>query len=134
MREKINKFVSDSLGDAVIKMDNVEMISKSNILVLNSGSSSIKCCVYDFAHFSGRLIEPTWQAKIEWKNVRENNAASLEKELRSLLAGKSVDCIGHRIVHGGNKYTKSVKIDADVKKEIHSLSEIAPLHNLAELA
>ena len=114
-------------------MDKVEMISKRNILVLNSGSSSIKCCLYDFAHFSGRLIEPVWQAKIEWKNVRENDAASLEKELRSLLGEKTVDCIGHRIVHGGNKYTKSVKIDADVKKEIRSLSEIAPLHNLAEL-
>ena len=73
------------------------------ILVLNRGSSSIKCCIYDFANFPDKLIDPIWEDKIEWKNIQEKG--SIKKELKSLLSDKEIHCIGHRIVHGG-KSTK----------------------------
>lgn len=97
------------------------------ILVLNNGSSSIKCCIYDLAHTPEKLIHPIWEGKIEEKG-------SLKAQLKSLLLDKKVDCIGHRIVHGGKKYLASARIDQDVKSEIRKLSELAPLHNLADLA
>ena len=99
-----------------------------NILVLNNGSSSIKCSLYDFPH-----PEPIWEKKIEWKNIQKESAARLEKELHSLLSGKQIDCIGHRIVHGGNQYKESVVIDQTVIKEIRSLGDLAPLHNFADV-
>ena len=46
----------------------------------------------------------------------------------------SVDAVGHRVVHGGERFTKAVCIDATVMAEIEQLSELAPLHNPACLA
>lgn len=102
-----------------------------NILVLNNGSSSIKCCIYHLVSVPEELINPIWQHKIEWKNSQEKG--SIKNELASILSGKKIDCIGHRIVHGGKKYLASTLIDQDVKNEIRKLAELAPLHNLAEL-
>ena len=101
------------------------------ILVLNRGSSSIKCCIYDFANFPDKLVDPIWEDKIEWKNIQVKG--SIKKELKSLLSDKEIHCIGHRIVHGGKKYQTSVLIDNEVKKEIRKLADLAPLHNLADL-
>ena len=41
--------------------------------------------------------------------------------------------IGHRVVHGGHYYKKSVKISSEVKEKIKDLAELAPLHNLVNL-
>ena len=108
-------------------------MAKMNILVLNSGSSSLKCSIYDFAHFRNAFIEPVWQDRIEWKNVRSESREQLKRELESRLKNQNIDCIGHRIVHGGDKYQKSIRIDEKVKREIAALADLAPLHNLADL-
>lgn len=42
---------------------------------------------------------------------------------------KDIDVIGHRVVHGGEKYTKATIIDKDVIEDINKLSTMAPLHN-----
>ena len=99
------------------------------ILVLNRGSSSITCCIYEFSESPKHLQEPLWAELIEW----EKGALSIKKKLHSLLAQKEIDCIGHRIVHGGKKYKESAWINADVKNEIRELATLAPLHNLADL-
>jgi len=104
-----------------------------NILVVNSGSSSIKSSLYDFTQFNDQSLIPIWENKIEWKNAHPTNAVTWETTLRSSLVGKKVDCIGHRIVHGGNKYQASVKIDPQVKQALRSLANLAPLHNLADV-
>ena len=44
-----------------------------------------------------------------------------------------IGAVGHRIVHGGEKFTKSVRIDDEVKKAIEEVSDLAPLHNPANL-
>jgi acetate kinase len=103
------------------------------ILVLNRGSSSVKCSLYDFTVFPGHFIEPVWKAEIEWKNTAKRGSLKLEEKLQSLLSDKKIDCIGHRIVHGGKKYKESAVIKPEVKKEIRKLSDLAPLHNLADL-
>ncbi len=92
------------------------------ILSLNRGSSSIKCSLYELDSFPDQFVEPIWEDKIE------------DKELtKEMFPKEKIDCIGHRIVHGGEKYTKSVLIDSDVKEEIKKLGSLAPLHNLADL-
>jgi acetate kinase len=40
-----------------------------------------------------------------------------------------IEAVGHRVVHGGEKFTRSVRIDDDVRRELESLIELAPLHN-----
>lgn len=44
-----------------------------------------------------------------------------------------IDAIGHRVVHGGDKYSNSVIIDDDVIKTVEELSDLAPLHNPANI-
>ena len=46
---------------------------------------------------------------------------------------KEIDAIGHRLVHGGEKFTKSVIIDEEVIKGVEEVSPLAPLHNPANL-
>ncbi len=46
---------------------------------------------------------------------------------------QEIDAVGHRVVHGGEKYTKATKLTVPVIRNIEALSELAPLHNPANL-
>lgn len=89
------------------------------ILVINRGSSSIKSSLYDFSPSSQCLI---------WESETESTKLDLAP-----FKNIEIDCIGHRIVHGGKKYQRSARIDPTLKKEIKRLSALAPLHNKADL-
>ncbi len=85
-----------------------------SILVVNSGSSSLKLCM-----FSGNAPVRTQQNdKIDFKSAFES------------FSSDKISAIGHRIVHGGSKYTSSVWIDKQTLHEIEELSNLAPLHNI----
>ena len=129
------------------------------ILVLNSGSSSQKACLY---HLGETLPDSPpawlWEAKIEWDSEAEtitNSAGALQQGrfqgssrveamehlLRNLWSGQArvlssaaeIDVVGHRVVHGGPQYEEPVLITAEVQSGIAEASVFAPLHNRAEL-
>ncbi|EAI7268556.1 TPA: acetate kinase [Campylobacter lari] len=123
------------------------------ILVLNSGSSSIKFKLFekDEALASG-LVEKIGEtnSKIELKDLK--NAQKYQKELaikdhkqgielvNELFAQSGIlhdlnelDGCGHRIVHGGPNLTKHCLVDDEILKEIDRVAHIAPLHNPAHL-
>ena len=92
-----------------------------NILVLNTGSSSLKIALYDT-----RNPEPLWSRHQED-----------DPRLGSVLASKPdvpIDAVGHRIVHGGSRFRDTIRITPDVKNGIAQTAEIAPAHNRHELA
>lgn len=124
-----------------------------SILVLNAGSSSLK-----FTLFGDRSGSPTELADggIQWTGTghqatltlsagsgapRKTQAevpdyvSAVRHALRLLAdAGLSAEhqhitAVGHRVVHGGAKLRRSVRIDAQVKRQIDELIELAPLHN-----
>jgi acetate kinase len=131
------------------------------VLVLNSGSSSQKTCLYEI----GDMLPihppaPSWEGKIEWvdnqaaysiKNFQgvtrkaPTKAASrgeaIKHLLQSLWSGETqaisspseINVVGHRVVHGGPKYFEPAIVTAEVKAAIESVSVFAPLHNRAEL-
>jgi len=131
------------------------------ILVLNSGSSSQKSCLYEV----GAELPPDpppclWEAKIEWQGdsgslaLRNSNggrrkervkitsrAQAIEYLFSTLWKGEAgavsspseIDVVGHRVVHGGPRYASPARITAEVKSDIAGLAEFAPLHNRAEL-
>jgi acetate kinase len=81
------------------------------ILVVNAGSSSLKLSVLadDDVLVDARSIEPD--------------------ELEAILREFSpVDAVGHRIVHGGEEFTRPVLVDADVRARLEELTALAPLH------
>src|SRR5215469_15379334 len=131
------------------------------VLVLNSGSSSQKACLYDFA--GTPPSDPAsclWEARVEWEIGRakvvvrrsggaaeeahlrvESRADAIEHLLSTLWNGKTpvldspadLDVVGHRVVHGGSKYVEPVLISPEVKTQIAKAAAFAPLHNRAEL-
>lgn len=117
-----------------------------DILVLNCGSSSAKFAVIDATtgteHVSGiaqRLgsTGPTleWKCNGE-KGKRDLPANSHDVALRAAvgllqelgLAGRLVG-VGHRVVHGGSKFSGSMRIDGDLIRKVEECIPLGPLHN-----
>jgi len=131
------------------------------ILVLNSGSSSQKTCLYELdENLPDNPPGCLWEAKVEWEGnlaalaskrsevivqqrrlAVSSRAEAVEHLLANLWSGNTrilsspsdIDCGGHRVVHGGPLYEEPVLITADVKSGIAAASAFAPLHNRAEL-
>jgi acetate kinase len=126
------------------------------ILVLNAGSSSLKFSLIESdgerllaeggadwqatpARFSLRRPgQPDSQSTLTLQHHGDAVGRILHELLHSqppLLADvKELAAVGHRVVHGGDVYTSSVRIAPEVKEAIGRLSELAPLHNPAALA
>jgi acetate kinase len=130
-------------------------------LVLNSGSSSQKSCVYEIGDaLPAHPPDPVWEGKIEWKDgeaeirLRNSQGATLKESLKiashaaaterlldllssgkvpAVAATSEIDIVGHRIVNGGREYTEPTLITPEVKSAIARMSKLAPLHNRAEL-
>lgn len=99
------------------------------ILVLNAGSSSLKLGLFT-ADAATELVA----SELSWST---GDPQDHEAALRQALAGidtEAVGAVGHRVVHGGSRFTSAVRIDDAVAAEIASLSALAPLHNRLALA
>lgn len=131
------------------------------ILVLNSGSSSQKICLYELGeNLPDNPQGCLWEAKVEWEGnlaalaIKRSGVVVQQRRLkpssrveavehllanlwsgdaRILSSPSDIDCAGHRVVHGGPHYEEPVLITADVKSGIAAASAFAPLHNRAEL-
>lgn len=125
------------------------------ILVINSGSSSLKYEIFDMPRREsvGRgaverigtpgsiLKQSGWNGTVEierpapgHKEALEMMTEALVDEQNGLLDSLSeVRGVGHRVVHGGEKYAESVRIDEQVVAAIEENIELAPLHNPANL-
>ena len=98
------------------------------ILVINAGSSSLKVKVFDTN--KDQAIYKAFIDRIGKSKVKNHDQA-VKIALKDI---PQVDAVGHRVVHGGEKYTKPTKITAAVIKQIRKLSTLAPLHNPPNLA
>jgi acetate kinase len=101
------------------------------VLVLNSGSSSVKWAVIDTADES-RVASGTVAQIGEPGSGTPDHAAAVSAVLATLPSGQ-IDAVGHRIVHGGSRFTSAVLVDDEVMEAIHDLVPLAPLHNPAGL-
>lgn len=126
-----------------------------NVLVINCGSSSLKYQLIDSKSetllakglcerigIDGRLTHQTiGKEKIESEVSMPNHTVAVKLVLNELIdpkvgAIKSLDeiaAVGHRIVHGGEKFKTAILITEEVMEEIESCNELAPLHNPANL-
>lgn len=122
------------------------------ILVLNCGSSSIKYQLFDMASKEVRakgVIEKIGMkgSFLKFKSA-EGDKIKLEGEILDHQSGiefilgvliskkygcikklEEIDAVGHRVVHGGEKFNASVYITDEVEKEIENCINLAPLHN-----
>lgn len=127
------------------------------ILIINSGSSSIKYKLIDMPEktvlaqglierigIEGGYIRHQYLKENSWKKIESSFDISDHliglKKINTLLLDLSVidspieiNSIGHRVVHGGKKFTQAIKITKEVKDEIRLVFPLAPLHNPANL-
>jgi len=123
-----------------------------NILVINAGSSSLKYQLIDADNknliskgFCERIGIEGSQLKhqpkdgdvVVIKSVMKSHADAIKLVIDSLIdpnhgvisSTDEIGAVGHRVVHGGEYFKKSVIINEDVKKAIEACVELAPLHN-----
>lgn len=102
------------------------------ILVLNAGSSSLK---YELFNKKLETIADGLIERIGQTGATKNHGDGLKKALDQLIETQAIanineiKAVGHRVVHGGDKFKRPVKINANVKKQIKNLIKLAPLHN-----
>jgi acetate kinase len=100
------------------------------VLVLNCGSSSVKYRLYDGdSVVDGGLVERIGEGGAG----PSDHAAALREVMDRIDLGQFV-AVGHRVVHGGLRFTAPTLIDDDVVAAIRDLVPLAPLHNPANLA
>lgn len=126
------------------------------ILVLNCGSSSIKYQLFDIETKEVlakggiekigledsflKLTLPNGEKEVIYKSIPEHTAGvSLIIETITgdkfgvLKSINEIDAVGHRMVHGGEKFSKSTLLTDEVLKDFAACSDLAPLHNPANL-
>ncbi|MEO8254063.1 MAG: acetate kinase [Flavobacterium sp.] len=125
------------------------------IVIINSGSSSIKYQLIDMPSKevicnglidrigleTSNLVYKTNTITVEEIVPIPNHKIGLEKISSLLLdesigvikSTKEIEAVGHRVVHGGANFSKTVLITTEIKEKIKQLFELAPLHNPANL-
>lgn len=121
------------------------------ILVINCGSSSIKYRMYDMSDetlLSRGVIERIGQKRPQYRYQHGNkerqrgvaikdHCQAVHLILDSLRSdvpdSKTIDTVGHRVVHGGDERREAVRIDEDVIDRIERFTSLAPLHNRPDL-
>ena len=126
------------------------------ILVLNCGSSSIKYKLFDMTTkevmaqggiekigLPGSFLKltlPSGEKVVLEKDVPEHTTGIdfilntlVSEEYGAIKSLEEINAVGHRMVHGGEKFAKSVLIDQEVLDTFVACSDLAPLHNPANL-
>ncbi|MFZ3452009.1 acetate/propionate family kinase [Arthrobacter sp. 7Tela_A1] len=101
------------------------------ILVVNSGSSSLKYQVRDTD--TREVLAKGLIARIGEGDVPDHHTAMLllSEQVHDAMGDKGIDAVGHRVVHGGERFSQPVLVDNEITRAIERLSPLAPLHNPA---
>ncbi|PJJ71102.1 acetate kinase [Diaminobutyricimonas aerilata] len=104
----------------------------SRVFVLNTGSSSIKYQVIETT--TGESLARGSLERIgEAGSAVADHADGVRGILADLGDTTQIAAVGHRVVHGGSRFTTATPIDDSVERAIDELSPLAPLHNPANL-
>ena len=124
------------------------------VLCVNAGSSSLKFQLFEMPEekviISGYiekigLEDSFWTTKVNGEKIKgakylKNHTEAVQVLIDELLTHHAVESldeikgVGHRVLHGGEKYSDSVLIDEEVVESIKELTKLGPLHHPGNLA
>jgi acetate kinase len=126
------------------------MVTKKTVMVVNCGSSSVKLDVFvlpsednPLSVHVDRVGKPGTRISVmrppDQKESRDAEAGDVRKAVGLAIdevtaAGFAPELVGHRVVHGGDKFSDSVLVTEEVLAHIRECVPLAPLHNPANLA
>ena len=101
------------------------------VLVINSGSSSLKYQVRETG--TDEILLAGLVERIGGAEVPDHAAAleTVQRHLHEVLGERPIEAIGHRVVHGGERFAEPVLITHEIVRAIERLAPLAPLHNPA---
>jgi acetate kinase len=142
-------------------VDERDKARNMKILVLNSGSSSQKACLYEIGDtLPESPPECLWEGRVEWSGgaaaisvrnahgtvqkqtvavlcreeiVRELLATAWSGNTQAIASSSEIDVVGHRVVHGGPRFEEPAVLTSEVRSAIESAAPFAPLHIRAEM-
>lgn len=122
-----------------------------NVFVINAGSSSLKFKLFEMPserlictglveRIGDKLQQLTYQSdrgEVKEETQLNNHRGALQRVVELLMddqvgvisVKEEIEIVGHRVVHGGGKFSEPVDIDDYVKQEIRQFASLAPLHN-----
>jgi acetate kinase len=98
------------------------MSGSTRVLVVNAGSSSLKLRI-----LKGKRLIAT-------KDLAADKDGFDRDGFTDFLHDTQVDAVGHRVVHGGTRFTEPTRLDDNVVKQLRDLTDLAPLHQPKSLA
>ena len=110
-------------------------MTPGRVLVLNAGSATLKATVLDLPS-----IEPLSDRTVEWSSGTSAQAVGTTVEdVIAALDGEgipleSIAAVGHRVVHGGERYTEPTQVGDDVLADLNGLADLAPIHQPLAIA
>ena len=110
-------------------------MTEGRVLVLNAGSATLKATVLDLPS-----IDPRFDSTVQWGtgDAAEAVAQTVEGVVTGLVGQgvrtDSVHAVGHRVVHGGDRFTAPTLLDDDVLTALDGISDLAPLHDPRAIA
>lgn len=103
---------------------------KDRILVINSGSTSLKYKLFnseDLGEEKSGYIQNIGQGEVK------DHKEALELALKEIGDLDRIKVVGHRVVHGGEEFVETTKINSEELKKLEKYNDLAPLHNPANL-
>jgi acetate kinase len=111
-----------------------ELERRARILVLNAGSATLKAALLELPN-----LDPLDETEVAWgdgASPHERSATivgAIERASR-FGTGGVVDAVGHRVVHGGERFIRPTRIEPADLADLEGLTDLAPLHNPAAVA
>ena len=103
--------------------------ASGRVLVLNAGSATLKATVVDLPD-----AEPLFHRSVDWEPRRGSGVAHAVAEVLESAASSGIDpssmtAVGHRVVHGGERFAAPTILDDDIVAALDEVADLAPLHN-----
>lgn len=138
------------LGRFAVNFDRFRRVSSStttrttprHVLVVNSGSSSLKCevvsvpedvvkayAIADGIGSKAAIRARSVEEKRETVRSVDTSCRTVLEDVLACVRRDEIDCVAHRVVHGGERFGSATLVDDAVVKDVRRLSAWAPLHN-----
>ena len=124
------KIIAVNAGSSSLKFQLLEMPSENVIISGIVERIGIDNSIIKIKLNGDKLVE---LVEVKDHSIAVNLVLKKLLELKAIKSLDEIDGVGHRVVHGGEKFTDSIEITDEVIKAIEEVSDLAPLHNPANL-
>ncbi|MGB9607101.1 MAG: acetate/propionate family kinase [bacterium] len=118
-------------GSSSLKYQLIEL--EGNIVMARGIADRVGLQLYESATLTHKVNEKVWKYEVDMPNhfkaMEEVAKVLTHPEMGVIRKLEEIEAVGHRVVHGGERFTEPVLIDEEVERAIEECANLAPLHN-----